>query len=120
LVLDRPLDLVLARDARGRVARQEYHADAVLPRRRQLHALLRHLLAEEAVGDLDQAARAVGQLRVVAHRAAVAQVLQDREALLDDAVRLPALDVRDEADAARVVLVGRVIQARSGFSTHFR
>src|SRR5687768_6006270 len=45
-VLDRPLDLVLAGIAGGRVARQEYHSDAVLTGRRQLHALLDHLLAE--------------------------------------------------------------------------
>ena len=58
-VLDRALDLVLAGEARGRLLRQEHHADAVLPERRQLDALLRHLLAEERVGDLDQDARAV-------------------------------------------------------------
>ena len=72
---------------------------------------LRHFLAEELVGDLDQAAGAVGELGVPADRAAVREVLQDREALLDDGVDLLALDVRDEADAARIVLVARVVQA---------
>ena len=38
------------------------------------------------------------------------QVLQDLQALLDDGVRFLALDVRNEADAAAVVLVGRVVQ----------
>src|SRR5262249_25107668 len=84
---------------------------------RQLHARLRHLLAEEPVGDLDQDAGAVGELRVPADRAAVRQVPQDRQALLDDRVALLPLDVRDEADAAGVVLVRRVVQPlRSGRS----
>ena len=46
---------------------------------------LRHLLAEELVRDLDQDAGAVAELRIAADRAAVGQVLQDQQALLDDA-----------------------------------
>ena len=46
---------------------------------------LRHLLAEELVRDLDQDAGAVAGQRVGADRAAVGQVLQDQQALLDDA-----------------------------------
>src|SRR5690606_19622213 len=71
------------------------------------------LLAEEAIRDLDQQPGAVGQLRVPAHRAAVGEVAQHRESLLDDAVRLLALDVRHEADAAGVVLADRVVQPLS-------
>ena len=48
---------------------------------------LPHLVAEERVGDLDQDAGAVAQQRVGADRAAVRQVLQDLQALLDDGVR---------------------------------
>ena len=71
---------------------------------------LRHLLAEEPVRNLDQDAGAVAGQRVGADRAAVGQVLQDLQALLDDGVALRALDVRDEADAAGVVFVGRVVE----------
>jgi hypothetical protein len=110
LVLDRALDLVLAGDARGRIARQEHHADAVLPLGRQLDALLGHLVAEIAVRNLDQQPGAVGELRVPAHRAAMRQVAQHREPLLDDRVRLLALDMRHEADAAGVVLVCGIVQ----------
>ena len=110
LVLDRALDLVFAGDARGRIARQEHHADAVLTGGRQLHALLRHLLPIEALRDLDQDARAIRELRVPAHRAAMREIAQHREPLLDDGVGLAALDVRDEADAAGVMLVFRPIQ----------
>ena len=111
LVLDGALDLVFAGEARRRVAGQKHHADAVLPGRWQIDAVPRQLLAEKPVRDLDQATRAVAQLRVPAHRATVREVSQHRETLLDDRVRLPALDVRDKADATGVMLMGRVIQA---------
>ena len=42
------------------------------------------------------------------------EVLEDLQPLLDDAVRLLALDVGDEADAAGIVLVARVVQAAGG------
>ena len=110
LFLDRALDLVFAGDARSRVARQEHHADAVLPGGRQPHAEARHFLAQEAIGNLDQQAGAVGELGIPADRTAVGEVSEDRQPLLDDAVRLLALDVRDEAYAAGVVLMGGVIK----------
>src|SRR3954471_5141716 len=108
-VLDGALDLVLAGNARSRVARQEHHADAVLPRRRKLDALLRHFLAIETIRNLDQEAGAIRKLRIPPHRAAVREVAQHREALLDDGVRLPALDVGDEADTTGVMLVIGVV-----------
>jgi hypothetical protein len=43
-------------------------------------------------------------------RAAVSQVLQDQQPLIDAVVAGLALDVRDEADAAAVVLTSRVVQ----------
>ena len=74
-------------------------------------ALRGHLGAVELVGDLDQDAGAVAHQLVGADGAAMVEVLEDLQALLDDAVRLAALDVGDEADAAGVVLVGRAVQA---------
>jgi hypothetical protein len=64
---------------------QEDHAHAVLAGRRQLHALGGHLGAVELVGDLDQDAGAVAHQLVGTHRTPVVQVLQDLQALLDDA-----------------------------------
>ena len=58
-------------------------------------------------GNLDQDAGAVAHQLVGADRAAVVEVLQDQQALLDDRVALVALDVGDEADAAGIVFVGR-------------
>ena len=53
---------------------------------------------------------AVAGERIAAARAAVGQVAQHLEPLLDDAVRPLALHVDDEADAAGVVLDARVAQ----------
>ncbi|MNL05170.1 hypothetical protein D3C87_1257530 [compost metagenome] len=107
----RALELLLAGQARGVFLRQEDHAHAVLAVRRQGHALLGHFLAVELVRDLDQDAGAVAHQLVGAHGAAMVEVLEDLQALRDDLVRLAALDVRNHADAAGVVLVGRVIEA---------
>ena len=39
------------------------------------------------------------------------QIFENRQALLNEGVRTPALYVNDETDAAGVVLGGRVVQA---------
>ena len=78
-----------------------------------------HLGAVELVGDLDQDAGAVAHQLVGADRAAVVEVLEDLQALRDDAVRALALDVGDEADAAGIVFVGRVVQAFGGGGFEF-
>ena len=61
--------------------------------------------------DLHQDAGAVAGQRVGADRAAMLEVAQDREPVLDDLVRLAVLDVGDEADAAGILLVARIEQA---------
>src|SRR5690606_15695050 len=55
--------------------------------------------------------RAVAHQRIGADGAAMRQVLEDEEAVLDDLVRLLALHVGDEADAAGIVLVARIIES---------
>ena len=67
-----------------------------------------------SVGQLDQDARAVAHQLVGAHRAAVVEVLEDLQTLLDDAVRSLALDVGDEADAAGVAFLARVVEPGGG------
>ena len=76
--------------------------------------------AKKACGNLHQHAGAVAHQRVGADRAAVRQVLDDLETVLDDPVRLPVVQVDDEADAARVALVARVEQARRAVRTAAR
>ena len=96
-----------------RVLRHEPVADAILAGRRQLDALLGHLLAEETVGNLHQNAGAVAHQRIGADRAAMRQVFEHEQPVLDDLVRLHALHLRDEADAAGIMLVARIIEALS-------
>ena len=53
---------------------------------------------------LEQNARAVARVRLTSARAAMIEVHQNRQRLLDDFVRALALHLADKADAARVVL----------------
>ncbi len=78
--------------------------------RRQFDAQLRHFLAEQAVGNLHQHAGAIADQRIGADRAAMGQVFKHAQAVGDDLVRAHALHVDDEADAARIVLVARVVE----------
>ena len=110
LDLDEVLEPLDGEGARLLVLRQEAHGDGVVAGRRQVDARLARPVAQQGVGDLDQAAGAVAHQRVGADGAAVVEIDQDLQALADDVVRLPALDVGHEADAARVVLVARVVK----------
>ena len=96
------------------VARQEHRAHAVLAFGRQRHAEAARFLAEKLVGNLDQDAGAVAGVDLAPAGAAMQQVDENLQRLADDGVRAHAFDVDDEADAAGVVLEGRVIQALRG------
>ena len=101
----RTLDFFLTGVARGFLARQKHHPDAVFAGGRKLHALVHHVVAIELIRNLNEDASTVALQGIGADSAAVAQVLQNLERLTHDAVALLALDVRDKADAACVVLV---------------
>jgi hypothetical protein len=62
--------------------------------------------------DLDQHAATVARLGIGADRAAVLEVVQDLQAVGDDAMAFRVGDIGDEADAARIVLEARVLEAR--------
>jgi len=95
--------------SRGR----KHHADAVLPERRQGHPHAWPFLSRrKPVRQLDH--QAGGRPKVSdpsPPRAAVVEVLQDGQALFNDGMRfsLPLM-CANEADAAAVVLIGRVIE----------
>src|SRR5260370_17850697 len=59
---------------------------------------------------MDQAAGAVGELRVPAHGTPMGEIAQHGEALLHDGVRFFALDMRDETHTAGVMFVRGVVQ----------
>ena len=69
-----------------------------------------HDLLEEGVRHLDEHAGAVAGVGLAAAGAAMIEVAQHLDGLLQDAVRLAALDVDDEADAAGLVLEPRIVE----------
>ena len=93
------------------VLRQEAHRHGVVAGLRQVDAGLPGPVAQQGVGRLDHAARAVADQRIGADGAAVVEIDQDPQALTDDVVGLVALDVGHEADAARIVFVARVVKS---------
>jgi len=93
-----------------RVTRQEEVTDGILASLGQGDALLCHFLAEELVGDLQQNAGTIAHQRISTDGAAMGEVFQNEQAVLDDLVRLLALHMGDEADAAGIVLVARVVK----------
>jgi hypothetical protein len=96
------------------VARQEDETGPVLPGRGQDDPQPGALAAQERVGHLEQDARAVARVRLAAAGAPVQEVLEHGERLDDDVVGLPPLHVHDEADAAGVVLLPRVVESLGG------
>ncbi len=68
-----------------------------------------HLVGEEVLGHGDQHAGAVAGLAVGVHRAPVPDSLQGADGELDHLAAGLAVDGADQADAAGVVLRGRII-----------
>ena len=64
--------------------------------------------------DLHEHAGAVAHQRIGADGAAMGQVFEHEQAVLDDLVRLLALHMGDEADAAGIMLVARIVKTLSG------
>ncbi len=73
-----------------------------------------HHRAEKGIGNLDQDTGTVPCLRIGADRAPVSKTLEDLQPLPDDLAALAVLDVADEADAAGVTFVSRVIESLRG------
>jgi hypothetical protein len=108
---DPVLDMGGGDAARLLFPRQKAHRNRVMPGRRQVEPGIFRPLPEQRIGDLDQDAGAVADERIGADGAAMVEIDEDFEAAADQIVRLPALDVDDKADAARIVLVPRIVQA---------
>ncbi len=106
-VLDLVGDDALDDFAPRRLLRHEQRADRVVAGLRQLEADLGGLAREERVRDLHQDAGAVAGARVGADGAAMFEVAENVDRVVDDLMRLPALDVGDEADAAGILFEAR-------------
>src|SRR6202000_1539481 len=77
------------------------------------------LAREELVRDLHQNAGAVAGARIGADRAAVLEVDQDRQRVLDDLVRLASLDIGNKSAAAEILSQRGIKQAETR-RTHSR
>src|SRR5690606_18278284 len=107
--------------AQLRITRHEQIADAIIAWLRQVDALARHFLAEEAVWNLHKNASAVAHQRIGADSAAMGQVFQHLEAVFHDLMRLLALHMRNKANAARIMFVARIVKSlRCGQTRRFR
>ncbi len=102
------LDAGLGGGALDRVGGQEGHPRGIRPDVGQRE---RHGLAEELVGDLREDARAVTDERVGARGAAVVEVAQGRQGVVEDVVPGAPAHRRDERDAAGIVLELAAVEA---------
>jgi hypothetical protein len=106
-LLEHPL---AGRPGRG-VLRQVHHPHAVARRSREPEPRPLGLAGQEGVRQLQEDAGAVPGVLLGSRRAAVLEVDEDLERLLDDRVRLSTLDVDDEPEATGVVLVPGIVEA---------
>ena len=89
---------------RRRVAREEAHRDAVVAGGGEVDSVVGERRRIELVGDLQQQPGAVAGARIAARRAAMGQVRENLEPLLDDLVRRLTRQRGDEPEPAGVVL----------------
>ena len=89
---------------------EEEHGHAVVALVGEQLTLLLCLLAEEAVRNLEQHARAVSGVALKALATAVLEVDEDREGIVESLVALDALQAGNGTDSASIMLVAGTIQ----------
>ncbi len=120
LFLDDALEQTEALNPAEPVGRQKDDAHAVTAAPAQPNPGSGRDLRQEAVRNLNGQTRAVAGVLLRTGRAAVLQVEEDGERIANDRVRRAAGDVHDEAEAASVVLEGRVVQTLSSWTAGVR
>ena len=99
---------------------KEDHTHAILARGRQSKTEAPGFPREKGVRDLNQNARPVAGFRIAPACAAVRQVDEDLNPLLDNVVRFLSLDVGHETNAAGIVFMAGMIETlglgQSGWS----
>ena len=111
LRFNRALEGSLAVGALAFIGRQEDVARAILARLWQLDAeLFLRGATKQLVRQRGEHTRAVPSVRLRTAGAAMVHVAEDPVGVLDDLVRRQALDLGDEADAAGVLLVCRIVE----------
>ena len=81
----------------------------IVARWRQLEDETGAFLTHQLVGNLQQNTGAVSSQRVRPDGAPMGKVDQDVESLVNDVVRFAVLDIDNEADAAGVVFLSRIV-----------
>src|SRR6185503_6061556 len=66
---------------------------------------------EQPVRELNEDARAVARQRVGAHRPAMGEIMQNLDAMGQNPVAFAIFDMRNEADAAGIMLVARIVES---------
>ena len=92
------------------VRRHEQIADRVLAGLRQFESKLGCFLGKELVRNLYENAGAVSHARIRADRTAMLEIAENAQAIFDDLMRFAAFDVRDESDAARILVERRIVE----------
>src|SRR4029077_17053290 len=92
------------------IVRHEQIADRILASLREFETELRRFPGKEFVRDLHKDPGSVTHARIGADRAAMLEVAENAQPVFDDLVRLAALDVRDEADAAGILVERRIVE----------
>src|SRR5437899_960055 len=107
---DNALEYTFAVQARMFLNRQESHAYRVLAGRRQFESENRALAGKKLVRNLNQDAGAVASFGIAAAGAAMREIYQDLDSLLDDLMALLTANAGYKTHSASVVLVRRVIE----------
>ena len=68
-------------------------------------------IAQQSIGNLDENASSITKQRISSDRTTMIEVDQNFEPTFDSIVRLDALDMRDKANAACIMLVSGVVQS---------
>jgi hypothetical protein len=97
----------------GLLARHEQRADGILAGSRKREAGFLRLARKERVRDLYENASAIAGARIGADGATMFQIAKNADRVGDDLMRLLALDVGNEADAARIFFECGVVETFS-------
>ncbi len=110
-VAHRAFQFTFTGQARSGFLGQEHHGHTVFAGWGQINALGGQFFAVQGVGDLNKNTRTVAHELVGPNGAAVVEVFQNFQALLNDGVRGLAFNVGDKAHTTGVVFMNGVVQA---------
>ena len=100
------------------ILRLEAHCHCVFARPRQIETVLSRPIAQQPVGRLNETSGAIAHQWIGTDRAPVVEVEKNLQGIADEAVRFAAFDIDHKSDAARVVLIPRVVKTLFLRKTH--